>query len=171
MLSIEGPTQELSQVAPATSCLLLPQALHHETIITASFARLPSASRGSPGGTSGKEPPYHGRRLKDVDLISGSGRSPGGGHGNPLQFSCLKNPMDRGAWWITVHGVTKSRTCLKQLSTHASVWWLLRACRWCLLHPGNLRTFLYSQSSQGESAWYVLCNLWTSIKNWQTDQP
>ena len=44
--------------------------------------------------------------------ISGSGRSPGEGHGNPLQCSCLENPMDRGAWWATVHGVEKSRTRL-----------------------------------------------------------
>ena len=46
-------------------------------------------------------------------LISGLGRSPGGGHGNPLQYSCLENPMDRGAWWATVHGVAKSWTQLK----------------------------------------------------------
>ena len=46
------------------------------------------------------------------DLIPGSGRSPRGGIGNPLQYSCLKNPMDRGAWWAIVHGVTKSWTQL-----------------------------------------------------------
>ena len=46
-------------------------------------------------------------------------KSPGGGHRNPLQYSCLKNPMDRGAWQATVHRVTQSKTCLKQLSTHA----------------------------------------------------
>ena len=44
----------------------------------------------------------------------GSGRSPGGGHGNPLQDSCLKNPRDRGTWWATVHGVTKSQTRLRE---------------------------------------------------------
>ena len=44
----------------------------------------------------------------DVGLIPVSGRSPGGGNGNPLQYSCLGNPIDRGAWWITVCGVTKS---------------------------------------------------------------
>ena len=46
----------------------------------------------------------------DLGLIPGSGRSPGGGHGNPLQYSCLENPMDRGAWWATVHGVSESDT-------------------------------------------------------------
>ena len=49
--------------------------------------------------------------------IPGSGRSPGGGHSNPLQYSCLENPMNGGAWWAIVRGVTKSQTRLKQLST------------------------------------------------------
>ena len=44
----------------------------------------------------------------DAGSISGSGRFPGGGNGNPLQYTCLKNPMDRRAWWATVHGVAKS---------------------------------------------------------------
>ena len=44
----------------------------------------------------------------DLDGVPGSGRSPGGGHGNPLQYSCLENPMDKGAWQATVHGITKS---------------------------------------------------------------
>ena len=53
----------------------------------------------------------------DVGSIPGSGRSPGGRHGNPLQYSCLENPRDRGDWRATVHGVTKSQTGLKWLST------------------------------------------------------
>ena len=53
----------------------------------------------------------------DLGSIPGSGRSHGGGHGNPPQYSCLKNPMDRGAWRATVRGVTKSQTWLKGLST------------------------------------------------------
>ena len=56
--------------------------------------------------------------LTDVDSIPGLGRFPGGGHGNPLQYSWLENPMDRGACWATVHRVAKSRTRLKWLSTH-----------------------------------------------------
>ena len=48
----------------------------------------------------------------DLGSIPGSGRSPGGGNGNPLQYSGLENPMDRGTWWATVHGVAKSWTCL-----------------------------------------------------------
>ena len=57
--------------------------------------------------------------VRDTSLIPGLGRSLGGGHGNPLQYSCLENPMDRGAWRATVHSVAKSRTWLKLLSTHA----------------------------------------------------
>ena len=56
--------------------------------------------------------------IRDTDSVSGSGRSSGGEHGNPLQCSCLEYPMDRGAWQATVHGVTNSQTQLKQLSTH-----------------------------------------------------
>ena len=54
----------------------------------------------------------------DVGSIPGSGRSPGRGHGNPLQYCCLENPMDRGAWQATVHRVAKSQARLKQLSTN-----------------------------------------------------
>ena len=63
--------------------------------------------------------------IRDDSSIPGLGRSPGGGHGNPFQYSCLENPMDRGAWWATVHRVIKSWTRLKQLSmqsTHSPAW-------------------------------------------------
>ena len=62
---------------------------------------------------SGKE------TVRDMGSIPGSGRSPEGGHRNPLQYSCLENPMDRGAWWAIVHRVAKSWTRLKRLSTHS----------------------------------------------------
>ena len=51
--------------------------------------------------------------IRDAGSIPGSGRSPGVGHGNPLQYSCLENPMDRGDWWAMVHSVSKSWTQLK----------------------------------------------------------
>ena len=60
-----------------------------------------------------KNPPDNAGDGGDAGLISGSGRSPGGGHGNPLQYCCPENPMDRGAYWAKVHGVTKSWTRLK----------------------------------------------------------
>ena len=59
---------------------------------------------GFPGGSDGKESAYN---AGDVSLITGSGRSPGRGNDNSLQYSCLGNPMGRGAWWAAVHGVTK----------------------------------------------------------------
>ena len=64
-----------------------------------------------------KNPPANAGNIRDLGSISGSARSPGGGHGNPLQHSCLENPMDRGAWQATVHGVTESQAQLKRLST------------------------------------------------------
>ena len=57
-----------------------------------------------------KNPPANAGELRDTGSNPASGRSPGGGHGNPLQYSFLGNPMDRGAWWATVHGVTKGLT-------------------------------------------------------------
>ena len=68
------------------------------------------AYRGFPGGSGGKESACN---AGDSGSISGSRRSPGEGHGNPLQYSCLGNPMDSGAWRATVRGVTKSWTRLK----------------------------------------------------------
>ena len=59
--------------------------------------------------------------VRDAGSIPGLGRCPEGGLGNPLQYSCLENPMDREVWWATVHRVTKSQTRLMQLSTHISL--------------------------------------------------
>ena len=64
---------------------------------------------GFPGGSVVKNPLA---KARDVGLIPGSGKSPGGGNGNPLPYSCLGDPMDRGAWWAAVHGVAKSQTRL-----------------------------------------------------------
>ena len=66
-----------------------------------------------------KNPHANAGDISDVGLITGSGRSPGGGLGNSLQYACLENPMGRGAWWATVHRVAKSQTQLMQLSRHA----------------------------------------------------
>ena len=74
-----------------------------------------------------KNSPANAGDIGDVGLIPGWGRSPGEGNGNPLQYSCLVNPMDRGAWWATVQRLTESQTQLKRLSTHAGslVGWLI----------------------------------------------
>ena len=65
---------------------------------------------GFPGSAVIKSLPASAGGTRDVGLIPGSGRAPGGGSGNPLQYSCLGNPMDRGAWWVIVHRVAKSWT-------------------------------------------------------------
>ena len=81
-----------------------------------------------------KNPPGNAGDTGDTGSIPGSGRSPGGGNGNPLQYSCLGSPMDRGAWWAAVHGVAECQTRLsdftftfhfhaleKEMATHSSV--------------------------------------------------
>ena len=73
------------------------------------------AATGLPGGSVVKNPLAS---AGDLGLIPGLGRPPGGGHGSPLWYSCLENPMDRGAWRATVHGVTKNRTRLS-MNAHA----------------------------------------------------
>ena len=84
---------------------------------------LPPAS----GGSDRKAPVYN---AEDRGSIPGSGRSPGQGNGNPLQYYCLENPMDRGAWWATVHGVAKSRTWLSDF-TFAFTFFLRRLTLCC----------------------------------------
>ena len=66
-------------------------------------------NEGFPGGSVVKNPPAN---VGDVGSIPGLGRSPREGNGNPLQYTCLENLMDRGAWWAAVHGITKSRAQL-----------------------------------------------------------
>ena len=65
-----------------------------------------------------KNLPANAGGARDAGSIPGSRRAPGGGNGNPLQYSCLGNPMDRGAWWAAVHGVAKSQTRLSTQHTH-----------------------------------------------------
>ena len=65
---------------------------------------------GFPIGSDGKESACNAGDVRDADSNPWEGRSPGGGHGNPLQYSCLENSVDRGAWRATVHWVPKSRT-------------------------------------------------------------
>ena len=83
---------------------------------------------GFPGGSVVKKMPTNAGRTSDLDLIPGLERSPGEENDNPLRYSCLDNPMDRGAWQATVHGAEKSWT---QLSAHARA-----SCSWvnCLSH-------------------------------------
>ena len=89
--------------------------LHFETIVLLAFhlEQLTYYFLDFPGGSDGKAPVYN---AGDQGSIPGSGRSPGEGNGNPLQYYCLENPMGRGAWRATVHGVAKSRTRLSDFT-------------------------------------------------------
>ena len=69
--------------------------------------------RASQGVLVVKDPLTHAADVRDPGLIPGLGRLPGGDHGNPLEYSCLENPMDRGTWWVMVHRVATSWTRLK----------------------------------------------------------
>ena len=103
----------------------------------------PGMNRGFPDGLVGKESAYNAGDTGDSSSISGSGRSPGGGNGNPLQYSCLGNPMDREAWWAAVHRVTKESDMTEQLNNNRIYLHLLCA-RGCMVlehsptarHPG-----------------------------------
>ena len=66
-----------------------------------------------------KNLPVNGGEVRDAGSVPVSGRSPGGGHGNSLHYSCLENPTGRGAWWAAVHRVAQSQTQLERLSRHA----------------------------------------------------
>ena len=88
-----------------------------------------------PGGAVVKNLPANAGDTKDMGLIPGSGRSPGVGNGNPLQYPCLENSQDRGAWWAILHGVAKSWTrlrdwvCSMHKHTHIRAWTEVRSNR------------------------------------------
>ena len=85
---------------------------------------------GFPRSSVGKESACN---AGDLGLISGLGRSPGEGNGYPIQYSCLENPMDRGAWWVTVHGVTRVRHDLVTKETNLDLRTLKPTGNWCLV--------------------------------------
>ena len=92
----------------------------------------------SQGARVVKNPSAKAGDIREVGSMLGWGRSPGEGNGNPLQYSCLENPMERGACWATVHGVTQSQTRLKWLSMHMNVKYI-QAWENCLFSNGYLR--------------------------------
>ena len=99
-----------------------------------------------------KNLPANAGDIRDTGLNPGFGRSLGGRHGNPLQYSCLENPTDRGAWWVTIHRVTKSRTRMKPFITHAQ----------CDLY-GQLFGLCWDVLCGNCSIWASLRKSWTSV--------
>ena len=118
------------------------------------------------GGSVVKNLPASTEDAGDTSLIPGSGRSPGGGNGKPLQYSCLENPVDRGAWWTTVSGVAKSQIQLSSWAcTHGGGYakqWSQRRRTWSPLpsyHPSaHSPASCHMQSSCFPQA-LVLCSL------------
>ena len=96
--------------------------------VSAHFLFIYSLFRASQVVLVVKNLPANAEDIRDTGLIPGLGRSPGEGNGNPLQYSCLDNPMDRGAWRAAVCGVTKRWTWLKQLST-----WIHHLCMYVFI--------------------------------------
>ena len=90
---------------------------------------------GFPGGSDSKESTCN---VRDLSSIPGLGRSPGEGNSNPLQYSCLENPRNGGAWWAAVYGVTQSRTRLKRLSSsmHIYIYYIYNFIHLCLAALG-----------------------------------
>ena len=100
-------------------------------------------TNGFPGGTCGKEPTCQCRRHKRTGSIPGLGRFPGEGNGNPLQYSCLEDLIDRGARWATAHWVVKSWTQLKWLSMYplTNIWTIFIGFFFFLILGVNFRCF------------------------------
>ena len=94
---------------------------------------------GFPGGSEVKASACN---AGDTSSIPGLGRSPGEGNGNPLQYSCLENPMDRGAWWASVHGVAKSRTRLRDFTFYSTLTLWHERCLWTRIVSSNPRQAL-----------------------------
>ena len=92
-----------------------------EHLLSSLYLEITPFVLGFPGGIVVKNRPANAEGIRDAGSSPGSGRCPGGGHGNPLQYSCLEKPTDRGVWWATVHWVANSQTYLKQLPVHASI--------------------------------------------------
>ena len=89
------------------------KAMTKNALTTAQLQSSHTLVKGFPGGSEVKTSACN---MGDLGSIPGSGRSPGEGNGNPLQYSCPENPMDRGAWWATVHGVAKSQRRLSNFT-------------------------------------------------------
>ena len=96
---------------------LVPGTIRHHFLLPKMTFNVPYQWQGTSQVALGvKNPPANAGDTGDGVSIPGSGRCPGREHGNPLQYSCLENPMDKGAWWATVHGVTKESNTTERLS-------------------------------------------------------
>ena len=117
---MKGDVREESEVGPPGHGAALKRTLAFIPRALGSHYGLLSRGAGLPWWFSSKECICNAGAARDVGSIPGSRRSPGGGRGNLLQYPCLENSRDRGAWWAIVHGVSKSQTRLERISVPAS---------------------------------------------------
>ena len=115
-----------------------------------------------------KNPPANAGNLRDAGSIPGLGRSPGGGHGNLLQYSCLEKPMDRGAWQAPVHGVTKSWTQLLKYLLRSCMYlfpwyWLLKGFYIFLLWVKDISIVFYCSLTPKKPQKKFLCMSYASM--------
>ena len=112
-----------------------------------------------------KNPPANAANLRDEGSIPGSRRSPGERNGNPLLYYCLENPMDRGAWWATVHGVAQSRTWLTTIIDWLHNWLLFS---WVLEGPAQKCHFYHNISRINIVNMTYHCWYWPWSYSWDT---
>ena len=101
-----------------------------------------------------KNPPANAGDVRDAGLIPGLGRSPGGGYGNLVQYSCLEDLTDRGAWWATIHRVTKSQILLQRLKMHTHIVQYKNACNFYIHWEAKKLMWL-------TLLWYLLDYYWS----------
>ena len=108
-----------------------------------------------------KDPPANAGDIRDASSFPGSGRSPGGGRDNLLQYSCLENPMDRRAWWAIVHWVAKNQTRVKRLSTRPQL------CNRFWFHKEHSFYFLHLMSPRKHFT-IISCPLFSQLDDFST---
>ena len=108
-----------------------------------------------------KNLPANAADIRDMGSILGSGRSPGGGHGNPFQYSCLENPMVRGASWATVLRIAKNQTQLKRLGTCAGMHWVKKFDLAYVCISGCWLEFCRPQSHEEVVCFCVISQVWS----------
>ena len=114
-----------------------------------------------------QNPPANARDIGDIGSIPGSGRSPGGGHGNPLLYSCLENPMEREAWRARVHEVTKESDTIWWLNDHDKIVVESKVCK-----KGTFRQSTdKSQPARAFLPWYLVCMKSTVPASFKSHNP